>query len=104
MKPTLGPWGRQASSLTGQGGAGASEDGGEPGLAEGRAGALTFHRLLQELGDLVRVLGVQGGGEDELALRLHEVLPKQLPASGKGLPHQGLGAREGRRSLRKRRE
>lgn len=51
---------------------------------------LTFHRLLQELGNLVCVLGVQGGGEDKLALRLHEILPEQLPASGKRLTHQGL--------------
>ena len=52
--------------------------------------ALTFHRLLQELSDLLRVLGVQGGGKDELALRLYEVLPEQLPASGEGLTYQGL--------------
>ena len=66
------------------------------GWAEGAqtlADALTFHRLLQELGDLVRVLGVQRGGKDKLALRLHEVLPEPLPASGKGLTYQGLWGR-----------
>ena len=56
---------------------------------------LTFHRLLQELGDLLDVLGVQGGGEDKLALCLHKVLPEQLPAPGKGLTYQGLQGRRG---------
>ena len=70
-----------------------------PGGADTRRpapGPLTFHGLLQELGDLVCVLGVQRGGEDELALRLHEVLPEQLSAPGKGLAYQGLRGQEGR--------
>lgn len=68
-------------------------------------GALTFHRLLQELCDLVHVLGVQGGGKDKLALRLHEVLPEQLPAPGQGLTYQGLRAQgEEGKSLCKQRE
>lgn len=70
--------------------------------AGGEAGVLTSHRLLQELGDLVRVLGVQGGGEDKLALRFHEVLPEQLPASGKGLTYQGLRGQDKRERERKR--
>lgn len=65
---------------------------------------LTFHRLLQELGDLLRVLGVQGGGEDKLALCLHEVLPEKLPASGKRLTHQGLAGGEGRKGAGRDRE
>lgn len=33
-----------------------------------------FHKLLRELGDLLNVLGVQEGGEEELALSLYKVL------------------------------
>lgn len=62
-----------------------------------RSGTLTFHRLLQEFCDLIHVLGVQGGGKDKLALRLHEILPEQLPASGKWLTYQRLRGRQERK-------
>lgn len=57
--------------------------------------ALTLHRLLQELSNLLDIFGVQGGGEDKLALCLHEVLPEQLPASRQGLASQGLRRQNG---------
>lgn len=52
----------------------------------------TSDRLLQELGDGVGVVGVDGTGEHKLPLHLREAFFQQSPAPTQWLSHQGLHA------------
>lgn len=52
----------------------------------------TSDGLLQELGDGVSAVAVDGAGEHKLPLHLHETVPQQSPTPTQRLSHQGLNA------------